>query len=197
MAALLGATVPWLLTHGSNRPPAQAGVTGSSNGSGHNAISTSSPGQDGGDSPSGQDGGDSSSGLDGGATASPTSNNKTIKGNWFQQRGSLKLTVTQVDNQAGHIRLHIRADNGYADALDLALFKDFVATDDDTGHSYEAVLPSGWTETVPAGGPLSGVIELAGFIEPKARSLTISFNQIYGSLDAPNNIKVTGIPVPR
>ncbi|MGW2937395.1 hypothetical protein ACWDA7_37470 [Streptomyces sp. NPDC001156] len=195
MAALLGATVPWLLTH-DEKPPArpEAPVSptdpGGSNGSGQQDISNSSTGQDGGDSSSGQD--------SGGTTGTPTPvGTKTRKGSWPGQRGSLTLTVTEVENQAGRIRLHVTADNGGGETVSLPLYGYFVV-DDDTGHRYHADPNSGtWDGEVPAGGSLSGWIELEDFVQPEARWLTISFTHIFTFPAPQGGITVQGIPVPR
>ncbi|MGW2939736.1 hypothetical protein ACWDA7_50655 [Streptomyces sp. NPDC001156] len=70
------------------------------------------------------------------------------KGQTVQQRGSLKVTVSQVDNEA-------------------------------------------------AGGPMWGVIELEGFIQPGARLMSISFTHTSSdSFDAPDNITVDNISLP-
>ncbi|MET8648227.1 hypothetical protein [Streptomyces sp. NPDC004675] len=181
---MLGALIPWLLTHDDNpraqpKAPFSSTDPGGSNGSGE------------------QDASDSSSGQDGGGPSVTPASNKTRKGSWPGKRGDLTVTVTQVDNEAGHIRLHIRVDNGYSEAVQLTSAGYFVANDD-AGNSYDGdYFHSKWSGQVPAGGHMGGVIELKGFVEPEARSLSISFTQIFGSLDAPDSITVYNIPIPR
>ncbi|MGW9025080.1 hypothetical protein ACWGQ5_12770 [Streptomyces sp. NPDC055722] len=120
------------------------------------------------------------------------------KGQTVQQRGSLKVTVSQVDNEAGHIRLHIRVDNGYPNAVELDDAGGAFVAHDDRGHSYNGdYIASQWPATVPAGGPMWGVIELEGFIQPGARLLSISFTHTFSdSFDAPDNITVDNISLP-
>ncbi|MFE4967575.1 hypothetical protein [Streptomyces sp. NPDC056660] len=195
VAALVGATVPWLLTH-NDKPYQPKGSISPTHSGG--SIGSTGQGNSNSDSATGQDGGDSSSGQDDGATASQGSNNKTIKGNWWNKRGSLKVTVSQVDNESGHIRLHIRVDNGYPNAVELDDAGGYFVAHDDRGHSYNGnYFASQWPATVPAGGPMWGVIELEGFIQPGARHLSISFTHTFSdSFDAPDNIGVDNISLP-
>ncbi|MGW9029644.1 hypothetical protein ACWGQ5_37120 [Streptomyces sp. NPDC055722] len=202
MAALLGATVPWLLTHGSKTyvppegsisPTHAGGIIGStgqgdSNGSDQQDISSSPGGQDGGDSSSGQD--------SGGPTASQISNDKMLKAPVSQQRGSLKVTVEEVDIQAGRILLHVRVDNGYTEGIHIALYEECVVNDD-TGHTYQCDPDSPMPQTVPAGRFVTGVIQLDDFVQPKARLLSLSLNYIWIPIaGAPNDITVDGIKLP-
>ncbi|MFE2539031.1 hypothetical protein [Actinacidiphila glaucinigra] len=175
VATLLGVFVQWLLTD-DHRPPDKSGPS----------IQTPDAGD--GRGSGGQGGGGGTSG-----------GNKTVSGKWFGKRGSLTVTVTKVENEGGHIRLYVRADNGYSEEVRIPLFMHFIANDD-TGHSYTNAMPSDWAETVPAGDFYSGVIELEGFVEPNARSLTtVSFNQLYGpmSLTASGGVKIHDVPLPR
>ncbi|MEU6654493.1 hypothetical protein ABZ904_34975 [Streptomyces sp. NPDC046900] len=179
MAALLGATVPWLLTHNDKRSP-QQGVTAGSNGFGQQETSNSSSGQDSGD-----------------ATATPVSNNKTLKAPVSQQRGSLKVTVEEVDIEAGRILLHVRVDNGYTEGIHIALFE-VCGANDDTGHTYQCDPNSPMPQSVPAGRFVTGVIQLNDFVQPKARFLSLSLNDVWIPIaGAPDSITVDGIKVPR
>ncbi|MET8538775.1 hypothetical protein ABZV67_45845 [Streptomyces sp. NPDC005065] len=184
MAAVLGALIPWLYTHDA-KPHAQPEVP----------VSPTDPGDS--NSSTGQDGGDSSSGQDGGgATASQVSNNKTLKGNWFQQRGSLKVTVKEVEIEAGLILLHVRVDNGYTKAIHIPLYIECVVNDD-TGHTYQCDPDSPFPGTVPAGRFVNGVIQLDDFVQPEARLLSLSLNQIWIPIPgAPDNVTVDDIKVP-
>jgi hypothetical protein len=124
---------------------------------------------------------------------------KSTTGTWRKQQGKLTLAVTQVENKDGNIRLHAKVTNGSTGQMSLPLFKNFVSTDD-TGTTYEAVvsgLSSGWHDTVPASGSVTGTVDLSGKVADPVRSLTVSFSTVYGQFAPQQGITVTGIPVPR
>ncbi len=123
---------------------------------------------------------------------------KSQTGNWRKQQGKLTVTVTQVENKDGAIRLHVKAANSSTAQMTLPLFKNFVATDD-TGKTYEAVMSmtEGWHDTVPAGGTVSGTVDLNDKAGGSARSLTVSFAVVYGQFAPQQGLTLTGIPVPR
>jgi hypothetical protein len=133
----------------------------------------------------------------GGGTADFTGA-KSQTGNWRKVQGKLALAVTQVENKDGSIRLHAKATNSSSAQMTLPLFKNFVATDN-TGKTYEPVMSmnEGWHDTVPAGGTVSGTVDLGEKVGDPARSLTVSFSIVYGQFAPQQGITLTGIPVPR
>jgi hypothetical protein len=128
----------------------------------------------------------------------PTTTSTTSKstGPWSAQRGDLTLTVTEVENQGGHLVLHASAKNDSAGTMDLPLFGNFVATDN-TGHTYQAAdFSSDWPITVPSGVIVSGTIELSDLAQPGATSLDASFATVFGQFAPPGGITVKGIRLP-
>ncbi|MFF4831437.1 hypothetical protein [Streptomyces sp. NPDC001315] len=184
VAAVLGALIPWLYTHDDKshvqpEAPVSPTIPGGSNGSTGQGDSNSSTGQDG-----------------GGATASQVSNNKTLKGNWYQQRGSVKVTVQEVEIEAGLILLHVRVDNGYPKAIHIPLYIT-CTVNDDTGHTYQCDPDSPFPGQVPAGRFVTGVIQLDDFVQPQARLLSLSLTDVWIPIPgAPDSVTVDNIKVP-
>jgi len=121
---------------------------------------------------------------------------KRVTGSWKRRQGALTLEVTQVENQDGFVRLHLKATNGSADAMSLKLFGDSFTAVDDTEQTHTAGF-SKWPDFVPANGLATGTIDLIDKVADSATKMDISFAIIIGSFDAPNGIRVQGIPIPR
>lgn len=121
---------------------------------------------------------------------------KSITGSWKQRQGPLTLEVTQVENQDGFVRLHLKATNGSADAMSLKLFGDSFTAVDNAEQTHTAGF-SKWPDFVPANGLVTGTVDLIDKVADSATKMDVSFAIITGSFDAPNGIGVRGIPIPR
>jgi hypothetical protein len=106
------------------------------------------------------------------------------------------VTITETDNQDGHVQLHATIANGSAHALTLPLYGDFVAVDD-VGTTYNAnSFAPGWHDTVPGGSTITGTIELSELINQQAKRLDISFTTVFGESAPEGGISVKGITLP-
>lgn len=122
---------------------------------------------------------------------------RTITGNWSGQSGQLTLVITEVDLQGGILKLHIKAINNSAAAMNLPLFGSFVATDN-IGETYSSeVFNSDWAGNVPANGTITGIVFLNGVPSASARALNVSFTEVFGEYAPSSGITVYGIPIPK
>ncbi|WHT15753.1 hypothetical protein N8J89_21695 [Crossiella sp. CA-258035] len=131
------------------------------------------------------------------AAAASSGDAKSVTGNWQQTRVKLTVAVTKVVQSDGRVTLHAKVSNGAADAVNLPLFGYFTATDD-TGATYKAnPQDSDWPQSVASGVPATGTIELASPVTDRARSLTVSFTQVFGLRAPSGGITIRGVPIPR
>jgi hypothetical protein len=109
----------------------------------------------------------------------------------------LKLVISQVDFQGGVLQLHIKAINDSAAEMELPLYGNFVATDN-SGATYTAdAFGSDWAGTVPAGGFITGIVNLAKTPPASAKTLDVSFATVYGQYSPDGGITVHGVPISR
>ncbi|MGW0518608.1 hypothetical protein [Crossiella sp. NPDC003009] len=72
------------------------------------------------------------------------------------------------------------------------------ASSGDTGATYKAnPQDSDWPQSIASGGPATGTIELASPVADRAKSLTVSFTQVFGLRAPSGGITVRGVPIPR
>lgn len=132
-----------------------------------------------------------------GLSTPPQPTNASTTGTWTATRVTVVVTVSQVDVEGGHVRLHTKVTNNADESIELPLFGYFTASDN-TGRTYTANQEnSDWAMTCPGSGFLTGVIELNSTISPEATMLSISFTEIFGFGAPQGGVTVTGIPVPQ
>jgi hypothetical protein len=127
----------------------------------------------------------------------PSTASVSTTGDWSHQNGKLKLAISRVDLQGGVLHLHMKAINDSAAEMNLPLYGNFVATDN-SGVTYTAdAFGSDWSGTVPSGGFITGIVNLVGTPSASAKTLKVSFTDIYGQYAPGGGITVDGVPVPR
>lgn len=113
---------------------------------------------------------------------------RSVSGNWTGSIGNLEMTVTQVEaiRQIGDrdiLRFYVTVNNQTTDSLTLPLFGYFLAVDN-SGNSYKANHRlSDWPESIPSGMKISGTIDLEDPVPQDVSMISLSFTQIFGSLD--------------
>jgi hypothetical protein len=120
---------------------------------------------------------------------------KRVTGSWKQQKSTLTVEVTQVENQDGFLRLHLKVTNGSADKMSLKIFGDSFIAVDNEGQTHGAGFSS-WPDFVPANGLVTGTINLVDKVSDSATTLNISFSIILGEFAPEGGITVRGVPVP-
>jgi hypothetical protein len=87
--------------------------------------------------------------------------------------------------------------NQTTDAIQLPLFKNFLALGNDS-NSYEPdPFGSQWPDTFPAGSTTSGSVDLKDPVNANISTMSISFSTIYGSLKiGGTSLTVPGISIP-
>jgi hypothetical protein len=120
---------------------------------------------------------------------------KSVTGSWRQRQGALTVEVTQVENQDGFIRLHLKVTNDSADKMSLKIFGGSFSALDNVEQTHGAGF-SDWPDFVPANGLVTGTIDLIDKVSDSATRLDISFAIILGEFAPDSGITVRGIAVP-
>ncbi|GAA1311565.1 hypothetical protein [Saccharothrix xinjiangensis] len=145
---------------------------------------------------------DGAAGLDGAlgpatsADAPPSAAGKSVTGSWKQSRGLLTVEVTEVEDQAGRVRVHVTAVNASTSKMDLPIPS--ITAVDDAGREYRASLAtSKWSATIAKNSTLTGIVDLDRGPAAGSSAFALTFGGIVGQL-APTGgeITVPGIPFP-
>lgn len=138
-------------------------------------------------------------------TAPPASSPQTprvVLGPWSSKIDGIELIVDKVEilRLAGarkYLRVYMTVDNQTDGTIDLPLFMNFSAIDND-GASYEAdAFVSQWPIKFLPRKRVSGSVDLSTSVNEGATSLSIGFSKIFGLQSFGNNsITVDGVKVP-
>jgi hypothetical protein len=122
---------------------------------------------------------------------------KSITGSWRQRQGGLTVEVTQVDNQDGFVRLHVKVINDDAESLTLPLYGGQFSAVDNVNKTHDAGF-SEWHETVPAHALTTNTVDLGDKVDASATRLDIAFPTIIGSVNFAydSGISIRHIPIP-
>jgi hypothetical protein len=188
-AIVQGATVqeigfgPLTVSFGHKADSSSAGNTGSGTNPSTNTLPIGQP-------PAGNGSGNNGSGND-----QPATSDTSVTVNRSVTRGDTMLQVSQVDIQDGHLLIHAKVTNNSNESISLPLYGYFVANDDKGGTYTADPFSSQWAAQVPAGGSITGTIQLKERVNPSATRLTISFTTIFGLGASGDGITLRDIPL--
>lgn len=107
--------------------------------------------------------------------------------------GPLTITVRRVLATANFTRVEMTAANRGRDPLTLPVFHACQLTTQDGTTLQGDPFRSDWPETVPPGGTVRGTVTFGGHPPAGATSASLSFTEIFGSVNAPRSITVDSI----
>jgi len=109
-------------------------------------------------------------------------------------QGVLTMTVTSVRVNDQVTVLTVTTENNGSGSLTLPLFGSAQLAVPGAATLEPDPFAGTWAETVPAGGETTGTIVFDGVLGPQEMSVTLSFTQIYGSLNGPRSMSME-IPI--
>jgi hypothetical protein len=107
-----------------------------------------------------------------------------------QTAGTLTVTVTSVRVNSEVSMLSVTAANAGSETLVLPIFMSAQLAVEGSDTMQADPAASKWPTQVPAGDEISGKIVFDGTIGPDAKTATLTFAQVMGSLDGPRSISV-------